>query len=114
MLISSPTSAAVLSPPMRGIIAWVATNKSVTFDVQGGYRQADLSLRQRDRADSPNARLARISGWAATWVQDAEDGFLTQGCSPKAVKFSSPAPRGVSWRIIGIIFAAPWSSKAPS
>jgi AraC-like DNA-binding protein len=91
MLISSPTLRQFCLRLSR-YYAWVTTNKSVSFDVQGDTARLIYHC-DGDRADSPNARLARISGWAATWVRMLRM-VSSPGFSPKLVMFSSPAPVG--------------------
>lgn len=91
MLISSPTLRQFCLRLAR-YYPWVATNKSVTFDVQGDSARLIYHC-HRETDDSPNAHLVRISGWAATWVRMLRM-VSSPSFVPKAVKFSSPAPLG--------------------
>ena len=91
MLISSPTLRQFCLRLAR-YYPWVTTNKSVSFDVAGDTARLIYHC-HGDVHDSPAARLARISGWAATWVRMLRM-VSSPGFAPKAVKFSSPAPLG--------------------
>ena len=91
MLISSPTLRQFCLRLSR-YYAWVTTNKSVSFEVQGDIARLVYNW-QGDTEDSPKARLARISGWAATWVRMLRM-VSSPGFAPKAVTFSCPAPLG--------------------
>ena len=91
MLISSPTLRQFCLRLSR-YYAWVTTNKSVAFDIQGDTARLVYHC-DGDATDSPNARLARISGWAATWVRMLRM-VSSPGFAPKAVTFSCPTPLG--------------------
>ena len=91
MLISAPTLRQCCLRLSR-YYAWVTTNKSVSFEVQGDTARLVYHW-QGDTADSPKARLARLSGWAATWVRMLRM-VSSPGFAPKAVTFSCPAPLG--------------------
>ena len=91
MLISSPTLRQFCLRLAR-YYPWVTTNKSVSFDVAGDTARLIYHC-HGDVHDSPAARLARISGWAATWIRMLRM-VSSPGFAPKAVKFSSPAPLG--------------------
>ena len=91
MLISSPTLRQFCLRLAR-YYAWVATNKSVSFDVKGDTARLIYHC-NGDTHDSPAARLARISGWAATWVRMLRM-VSSPRFAPKSVMFSSPAPLG--------------------
>jgi len=91
MLISSPTLRQFCLRLAR-YYAWVTTNKSVSFDVQGETARLIYHC-DGDRADSPNARLARISGWAATWVRMLRM-VSSPAFAPRSVTFTLPPPIG--------------------
>ena len=91
MLISSPTLRQFCTRLAR-YYAWVTTNKSVSFEVVNDKAML-LYHCTEEVGDSPVARLARISGWAATWVRMLRM-VSSPSFAPAEVKFSSPPPVG--------------------
>jgi AraC-like DNA-binding protein len=91
MLISSPTLRQFCTRLAR-YYAWVTTNKSVSFDVVNGRAMLVYHCHE-EAGDSPMARLARLSGWAATWVRMLRM-VSSPSFAPVEVQFSSPPPLG--------------------
>jgi len=91
MLLSSPTLRQFCTRLAR-YYAWVTTNKSVSFEVVDGSALLVYHCHE-EASDSPMARLARISGWAATWVRMLRM-VSSPGFAPAEVQFSSPPPLG--------------------
>ena len=91
MLLSAPTLRQFCQQLAR-YYSWVSTNKSVTFEIDGDTAQLIYHC-QNEPKDTPIAHLARVSGWAATWVRLLRMAVSPNYC-PKLIEFSSPAPLG--------------------
>ena len=91
MLLSSP-SLRQFCQRLSRYYAWVTTNKSVSFEVDG--RIARLIYHCNPEAnESPLVRFARVSGWAATWVRMLRMAAAPD-YAPLSVQFTSCAPVG--------------------
>ena len=91
MLLASPTLRQFCERLSR-YYAWVTTDKSVTFEIEGDRAKLVYHC-QPTPGDSPVERLARVSGWAATWVRMLRMAATPQFV-PSAVLFTSCAPVG--------------------
>jgi len=91
MLLASPTLRQFCERLTR-YYAWVTTDKSVTFELEGDLAKLVYHCLPTP-GDSPLERLARVSGWAATWVRMLRMATTPQFV-PSAVHFTSCAPVG--------------------